>query len=616
MGALFSSTFSVYGNGRSRHVFASYYLTDGNSNPGNEQINPRTRRSYTMTINGKEGVTVRKPQMDEGRPFFAADNDTQNYGIFSTYYKDYVSDGLQQTVPDPNRRIKLLYGPPLKRWLNATESLAARSPKCLHSMSLSMCPGSTGEPSNTLSPDMMWPAEKHYYEMSDKVIKSASFVVWNAAYRGAQRPYDTSREVLQYGPVLIYNKGESKGADDALGEEKLKSGGWSSQKLASQCNVVDPKSFLKSMTDSSKKRRWIVLVGGYQSSTKADAKSFESVAFQLGKSIGSQWSMFAACDFAGILTQSGAGFCDTVSWEEEVSRGFCEVEKSAPIYHVRDSNLVSTEGSLVDVPFGHGVVLDSQNATPAWKGDYTGANRDMLLSMLAQDGVVLYGGQSSTAELSDAIGTFSMSAPLPPLMSVVVGGAFPEKRVSVSVGQAIKRDVNGDIDSGMFNQAIVSRNEINEAFSYDMPRRDGEIVSFMQSYLSASRNITDKTNLNDMDFFYRQPSSADLQNPQTNDFDELDYDDDRYRFGGFTGYEGFTGYDGSQNRQQTKNLIEKFASRLPVLYQSSSNHFTRERAFLSKDLSITGIGSSTPQMYTTNIINNIATRLQKKQQRQ
>jgi hypothetical protein len=164
--------------------------------------------------------------MYEGRPFFAADNDTTNYGIFSTYYKDYVSVGLRQSIPDPKRRIKLLYGPPLMRWQKSTESPAARSPKCLHSMSLSMCPGSMGEPISMLSSDMVWPAENQFYEMSGDAIKSARFVVWNAAYRGGQRPYDASKEVIQDGPVMIHNQGETKGADDVLGAEKLMSSGW------------------------------------------------------------------------------------------------------------------------------------------------------------------------------------------------------------------------------------------------------------------------------------------------------------------------------------------------------------------------------------------------------
>lgn len=579
MGSFFSAPNET---STAKHVFASY-MVPADDNAGDDAHH---RRAYDVQIARKK-TRVFKPQWPESRPFFAADSIKGEYGSLTAYHRDFVRDDQGKHVP-AHMKANLLYGPPLRRWVASTNIQEAKFPKCIHSMSMSLCP-SGADRSVMLKPEMVWPVVRSTVLVSD----TKNLVVWNGDYCNGNHPY-AGKPVLQHGSVLLEetDNAPDAAADKIAGVKKY-------PLLASKCVLVSPKKFLEAMQGD----RWIVLVGGYHPSDKGNKSAFEDVAYSVGAALGNAWDNLKTF-FSGILTQSGAGFCDTVSWEEEISRGFCESHggSTVPIYHVKDSNLVSVEGNVVEIPFGHSAILD-YTETGAWQSDFDGLNRDAALALLAQDGLVLYGGLS-TADLTAAVATFSLSPPRPPLMSVVVGGAFHDSKINMPEAlDALKNDVA--VDAVRFGGITKSRAKTSAFFfgaSHNenlLEKRKEEASSFMNRRRNedSRRRNGDSRNFaaDDEDFFFRGNVEA-----------PTEYDSEY-------GYDQYDQYDqyGSRYRDGETTQIAETVARLPIVYLRDGS---RKRA------TITGItetrrekGAETnTATYTTNLVTDILNRVRKR----
>lgn len=438
-------------------------------------------RRMELTIDKKE-VVIAKPQWEFARPYFAMDvpdDAPPKYGTLGGWYRT-----LPKNQQEFHRRItgvsNILYAPP-SRWAHASSFQAAGEGAYLNSMTrmltnqarrvrpaTKLYTGRDGFPNVTFH--MMWPADRHVYEVPDTMLTNA--VTWNKDYSPEEPPFlGVGRPVLQHGSVLL----EPKPAGAAFTTDKLDKikptwfGANDADKprqIVSRATLVPPEPFLHAMQtgahrvslpgpeDAAETRRqraarekglqrWIVLVGGAHPHRPEQHRQasvyFQTVAFYVGKALADNWPTLRHF-FAGIVTASGAGLGDSVTWDEEVSRGVCSVSNSqVPIYHIRDLNQVAVDGMCCDVPYGHGVVLNS----PDWKDDWSGNNRDLVLSLLAQGGLVIYGGlpgsspRPDTALLERAVYRYSMLPPRPPLMSVVIAGAGAPGDILTLTGESL-----------------------------------------------------------------------------------------------------------------------------------------------------------------------------------
>mgnify|MGYP006889504660 CR=1 FL=1 len=451
MGGLFSKSDDAKGkrinesDTQARRVVAAFFVP-GKDGPADAVAGAHCR-SMALRVAG-EDVTVRKPQWALARPYFALDNVRPDYGVLDAWYTMVSYDDPPPKAPGRD----VMFGPAFSRWRGATEIEGASRSTFLHSMSkdfprnaVTLTP--TGERLAGSAPpqaadDMLWPTDEAVYPVSARAVEDA--VVWNGDYADAKTLLDAGgKRVLQHGSVLLEKVAD---ASKARRTDKLRRrGDKEPRKIVSEAVLIPPAPFLRAMQERSgqdRKGRWVVVVGGAHAAGALGrdcSKYFAEVAFQTGLQLAAEWGRLGK-HFDGVVTASASGFCDTVTWDEEVSRGFCSKRPvPAPVYHLRDLNEVTVEGMGCDVPYGLGVVLQSS----AWKDDWSGSNRDLVLSLLAQDGLVIYGGLPEP-DLELAIIRQSLLPRRPPRMGVVVAGAGREKDAARVMGGRVLEVLFGD----------------------------------------------------------------------------------------------------------------------------------------------------------------------------
>lgn len=193
---------------------------------------------------------------------------------------------------------------------------------------------------------------------------------------------------------------------------------------------------------------WIVLVGGiYSDNSNKVSPYYKDIARALGKHISDNWTGTLQKRFLGVLTYSRSGMEDSVSWEEEVSRGIFEGSVPVPVVHLKDSNTVQLYGQLHDIPYGITMIVNS--AKSDWGTDMEGKHRDYMLSILSKRGWIIYGGLSEQQyEYSSYL--HSYLADPPPFRSSVVGLAGGAK--SYRFNESFIREASQQIPGGeLFN---------------------------------------------------------------------------------------------------------------------------------------------------------------------
>ena len=429
MGSFFSSNRISESKTQARKVVGAFFVLkddkDGAKAPSwtpDEAYRKTPCRSMEMTINGTKQV-VMKPQWFFSRPYFAMDSADPKYGVLAGWYQQYKSH--------KNAR-NFMHGPvqSIARWVGATSIPGASQDSYLDSMNKTLILESSNQldKDSAVTSDMLWPTDEFVYDIPVENLSKA--VVWNVDYSPRNLPFaGLGRDVVQHGSVIL----EPRQTKAAFVTDKVR------DKIVSLATMIPPVPFVRAMRgvderasdpaagqiQVQKPKRWIVLIGGAHPANDSQgigaSPRFADVAFSIGSSLAVNWPALEKY-FSGIVTASGAGLCDSVTWDEEVARGFCSVRnKEVPIFHVRDVNQVALEGMCCDVPFGHGVILSEV------KDDWSGKQRDLVLSLLAQDGLVIYGGlpQQNGNDLQAAIAKYSFLPRRAPLMSVVVGGASP-----------------------------------------------------------------------------------------------------------------------------------------------------------------------------------------------
>lgn len=613
MGGIFSSSGKIdHSKTQARKVVAAFLVPENSKN--SEKMAGDHCNSVKMRIKGKEG-TINKPQWVMARPYFALDSNNPDYGVLESWYREIPKD--QRTLAE-SKKPSMLHGPPdsLRRWSKATAIRGADMSGYLHSMSNNFDNSTvTLTPTGRLldgrfppgvTPDMLWPTDKTVYDIPKKQFETA--IEWNIDYSVKDPPFaKAGRAVLQHGSVIL----EPKDSDASFSTDKFKKSLRRPRKIVSIATLVPPEPFVKAMqgedsssqddnTDETRRqtlarqkkyKRWIVVVGGahqVDNQGKSASPWFSEVAFEIGKALADQWPTLKK-EFSGIVTSSGAGFCDTVTWDEEVSRGFCEVHKgAAPIYHIKDVNQVMLEGLCCDIPFGHGVILDS----PGWKDDWKGNNRDLILSILAQDGLVVYGGIPARPHdkeepffmtMESAMYRYSLLPPRPPLMSVVVAGASKSgeniRIDSNTVGEFMQKlDIPSDAVFSSIRKMVdkydsffsrENRSNNSKRVKEKIPKDSGYV-----RYNNQGR-AEDTGSLDNADVFY-EPGDENIR-------DEVDYNPgyDTREFNGLR--RSRSSYFGGGNM-----YAKEMAARLPIIYMTTTEGVKRKRVMIDESRGYTG----------------------------
>jgi hypothetical protein len=219
----------------------------------------------------------------------------------------------------------------------------------------------------------------------------------------------------------------------------------------------DPSVFVGATLDAAK--RYILLVGG--SIERNAGKRHGEYWAAIGETLASRWNEFKAAGFAGILTRSSSGACDTVSFEEEVCRGFCSKHQGPdkPVHHLTDDHLVYTRGDAATITYGTTNIFAAQN------DDWRGTKRDRAMALLASGGLVIMAGLSK-AEIAESTYAFSFLVPgeYPTTIVVANGGAD-----SVEVG---------------FNMAELARQSGGEVHVEPWLKPVNQTANALTSYLS------------------------------------------------------------------------------------------------------------------------------------
>eukprot|EP00873_Tetraselmis_striata_P043912 jgi/Tetstr1/464176/TSEL_008981.t1 len=578
-------------------------------------------RCHTMEIRirGKTGTIV-KPQWVLSRPYFASDSRSPDYGTLAGWHA-----ALGAAAETGAGRAGMLHGPreACARWAHATSVQGADAPAYLHSMSRVFEPNSVtltptgaklgGRRPPSVIPDMLWPTDRHVYDVPKNNFANA--VEWNADYSPKDLPFaGFGRAVLQHGSVVLEPK-ESGAAFKTDKFKKIK--GKKPYQIVSLATLVPPVPFVRAMqgaqaeaiedtsgesrrqaVDRQKRfKRWVVLVGGAHAvGRQGDQASpwFADVAFETGRALADQWPVLRK-EFRGIVTASGAGYCDSVTWDEEVSRGFCSVVKGeAPIFHVRDINQVALEGMCCDVPFGHGVILDS----PAWKDDWAGNNRDLVLSLLAQDGLVIYGGLPSRGYrgagaaggllMEQAVYRYSLLPLRPPLMSIVVAGASRGNESLTISGKNVTQFLSDlDVPSDalfkplrtMMDRLTTFMDDGNRKANVERIKRSIPKSSDFVRYREDGR-VEDVSEPDNTDVFWEpgEVREEEEQQPSNGYYGRSDYDD-----------------YGSDYRRRRSMFWgggymhgKEMAARLPVIYMVTTEGVKRNRTMLDESRTYRG----------------------------
>ena len=550
MGSFFSSNNISESTTQARKVVGAFFVVKDEKDTGVERVSPC--RSMEMFINGAKKV-VMKPQSFLSRPYFALDAaDPPKHGVFAGWYASRVKN--DDHAPTPN----IMRGPmqSIARWVGATAIPGAGEDSYMDSMNKTLVASTTQqrEKNPAVTSDMLWPTDRHVYTIPVKNLDRA--VAWNVDYSPRNLPFaGLGKNVVQHGSVIL----EPMESGAKFVTDKIR------DKIVSIATLIHIEPFVRAMRgvddsaseprsgESQKLNRWIVLIGGaHPAANKKQGGGaspwFSDVAFNIGVSLASNWEALGKY-FSGIVTASGAGLCDSVTWDEEVTRGFCSVKtKEAPIFHIRDIHQVALEGMCCDVPFGHGVIL-SELPSP---DDWSGKQRDLVLSLLAQDGLVIYGGLpqqcSNTDNLEGAIAKYSFLPKRAPLMSVVVGGA--SSSVSLNLSPTNLR-------------ALIQQN---------MPNFAAPIFDPLIGMKTLLLNLFDDMKNN------RQPQYPSRQVNNPTDDEDLIWDPDN-----------------SSRRQQgryqeqvpSRSLDIEIKYRLPIVY-AVGTPFTRQRAQLDTVLQISG----------------------------
>ena len=614
-----------------------------------------------IRIRGKTG-RIFKPQWVLARPYFALDARKPDYGTLDGWYSTVARDAKTEAE---SRRPGMMHGPreAAARWAHATAVQGAQSSAYLHSMSKFFEPNAvtltpTGARLNGRLPpsvvaDMLWPTDRNVYDVPRSSFANA--VEWNSDYSPKDLPFaGFGRAVLQHGSVVL----EPKDAGAAFSTDKFgKSKGRKPYQIVSMATLVPPEPFVRAMQGAGESvlednsgesrrqrvakerrhKRWVVLIGGAHAVDHQDRHAspwFADVAFETGRALADQWPVLSK-EFSGIVTASGAGFCDSVTWDEEVSRGFCSVVKGeAPIFHVRDINQVAVEGMCCDVPFGHGVILDS----PAWKDDWSGNNRDLVLSLLAQDGLVIYGGLPSRGYrggaaggplLEQAVYRYSLLPLRPPLMSIVVAGASKaNESLTISGKNVIQFLSDLDVPSdGMFKPLRTMADRLSTFMDDGNRRANIDRIKRSIPRTNESDRYADEgaTGPDNADVFWESNEAVTRDEERSDEryyhreYDrEYDEDDDGWWDGGARGGGYIQG--------------KEMAARLPIIYMVTSEGVKRNRSMLDESRTYRGFERLNEQthgsqasaesmresvrIYASNAIADVTKRLERRRAKQ
>jgi hypothetical protein len=288
-----------------------------------------------------------------------------------------------------------------------------------------------GPQSVRIEPHCVWPCDKAVIRVSaaDEAAVREHAAVWNETQVAGADAVPGSRRVLTHGSVVLV----ADAAGEAAYDPKPKFPA-APTKLCSAALMADAAAVRRALAGGGaggRPRRYLVLAGGAMSAAKAasDMPHFGELARGLGAGLARRWPELPAAGFAGVLTRSRVGFCDTVKLEEKARRGFSEAfggvgtgPTPPPMFHLKDLNAVALDGDALALP--HGTPLLLSNGGPGWADDFCGANRGALLALLAADGLVLLGGQGDR-DMRDDVAALLLAAHSPPSLAIIASAATP-----------------------------------------------------------------------------------------------------------------------------------------------------------------------------------------------